>query len=198
MDSWPSEDFWPMLAAAVEDHAGEVLPGELSYLSRGWLPSPVGSRPWLAGSFAQPRASPGVLTSSTLTLSLDGHSVPTCWAPSRRHPCPIPTLGSHQQNTVGRSAWSPLGGLLNPSASWEVEALALDGNKAHAIPCGNLANTHQYPSISWVIFLYTQVLTVPSSSPSLLAPLEHPSWLPNPQTLGHSGVRRVTEWENPS
>ena len=53
MDSWPSEDPWPMLAAAVEDPVGEVLPGELSYLSRV-AALHMGSRPWPAGPSAHP------------------------------------------------------------------------------------------------------------------------------------------------
>ena len=82
----------------------------------------------------------------------------------------------------------------------EVKALALDGEQG---PCHTLWESGLTPINTQVsaggIFLYTQVLIsfLPEFS-VLLAPLGA-SQLASPilKTLGHSGVRRVTEWGKP-
>lgn len=51
VDSWPSEDPWQVMPAAVEDHMEEGLPEEPSFLSGG-VTLPLGSGPWPAGHFA--------------------------------------------------------------------------------------------------------------------------------------------------
>ncbi|XP_055430584.1 uncharacterized protein C6orf15 homolog [Bubalus kerabau] len=185
MDSWPSEDPWPMLAAAVEDPVGEVLPGELSYLSRV-AALHMGSRPWPAG----PSAHPGDPSPESSLFHRDSES---------RRPLRPNVLGSPGDILARSPLWALINrirrpllpghpwGTLNPSASWGGGGPGSGwGTRPMPYPVGIWGNTHQYPSTSWGnIPLYPginqfppRVLRPPGSSWSI------PAGFPSPQNPG--------------
>ncbi|XP_043763927.1 uncharacterized protein C6orf15 homolog [Cervus elaphus] len=185
MDSWPSEDPWPMMAAAVEDHVGEVLPGELSYLSRV-AALPAGSRPWPTG----PSAHLGDPSRESSLFHRDSES---------RRPLRPNVLGSPGDILARSPLWALINrlrqpllpghpwGTLNPSASWGGGGPGTGwGTRPMPYPVGIWGNIHQYPSTSWGNMpLYPginrfppRVLRPPGSSWSI------PAGFPNPQNPG--------------
>lgn len=145
VDSWPSEDPWPMMAAAVE----EVLPEkDLPFLSSA-VTDPLGGGPLPEGSPAQSAdPSPGVLFL---------HRDPQSRQPPRssalgalgeilthRPPCSL-TNRLQQPLWPGRP-W----GILRPSVSWGGGGPGTGwGTRPMPRPVGTWGINNQYPSSSW-------------------------------------------------
>ncbi|XP_046496363.1 uncharacterized protein C6orf15 homolog [Equus quagga] len=147
VDSWPSEDLWSMMAGAVEDDGGEVLPEELSFLSNAIaLPLDSGLAP--AGSSSH-SADPSLEVSP---LHQDSESRPL----SRSN-----VLGDQKQILAQRPPWSLINrirkpllpghpwGTLNPSVSWGGGGRGTGwGTRPMPCPVGIWGN-NKCPSTSW-------------------------------------------------
>ncbi|XP_059967384.1 uncharacterized protein C6orf15 homolog [Mesoplodon densirostris] len=209
MDSWSSEDPWPMMAAVVEDPVGEVLPEELSYLpSAAALPPGSGFLP------AEPSAHPADPSPEASLLHQDSES---------RRPLRSNVLDAQGEILAPSPPWSLINrtrwplqpgypwGTLNPGVSWVGGGPGTGwGTKPLPYPVGIWGNSNQYPStiwgninrypgIKWGIFnWYPGINQFPPTA--LHAPRSYwsiPAGFPNPQNPGHSGVRRMTEGGQP-
>ncbi|XP_010959884.2 uncharacterized protein C6orf15 homolog [Camelus bactrianus] len=148
VDSWPWEDLWQMMAAAAEDHEGEMLPEELSYLSRVFA-LPPGSGPLPAGPAAH---SPGSSPKAPL-LQQDSES---------RQPPRSNALGAQGGIFAQHPLWSSINrirrpllpghpwGTLNPSVSWGGGGPGTGwGTRPMPDSVGIWGHSNQYPSTSW-------------------------------------------------
>lgn len=143
-DSWSSEDPWPMMAAAAEDHVGEVLPEELSYLSSGFA-LPRGGGPVPPHS-ADPSAEASLLHQDSESRRLPRSNV----------------LGARGEILARHPLWSLINrirrpflpgypwGNLSPSVSWGGGGPGTGwGTRPMPYPVGSWGNSNQYPSTSW-------------------------------------------------
>ncbi|XP_058931176.1 uncharacterized protein C6orf15 homolog [Kogia breviceps] len=148
MDSWSSEDHWPMMAAVDEDHVGEVLPREPSYLSSG-AALPPGSGPLPA----EPSAHPADPSPKASLLHQDSEL---------RQPIRSNVLGAQGEilarhspwSLINRIRWSLLHGYpwrtLNPHVSWGGGGPGTGwGIRPLPYPVRIWGNSNQYPSTSW-------------------------------------------------
>ncbi|XP_037699047.1 uncharacterized protein C6orf15 homolog [Choloepus didactylus] len=148
-DTWPSEDPWQPMAAAAEDHVGEVRPQGLTHFpSAGAFPP--GSGPLPAGASAY-SADP---SSEALLLHLDSES----GRPSRSN-----SLGAQREIPAQRSLWVPVHrirhpllpghpwGTLHPSVSWGAggPGTGWGTRPMPTYPLGSWGTNNQYPGASW-------------------------------------------------
>ena len=148
MDSRPSEDPWPTMAAVVKDHVGEVLPKELSYLSSAAaLPPGSGSLP------AETSAHPADTSPEASLLHED---------PESRRPLRSNVLGAQGKILALRPPWSLISkirwpvlpghyfGSLNPSICWGGKGPGTGWRQNRLpYPMGIWGNSNQYTSTSW-------------------------------------------------
>ncbi|XP_036724823.1 uncharacterized protein C6orf15 homolog [Balaenoptera musculus] len=148
MDSWPSEDPWPTMAAVVKDHVGEVLPEELSYLSSA-AALPPGSGPLPAETSAHPAD-----TSPEASLLHED--------PESRRPLHSNVLGAQgkilalrpPRSLISKIRWPVLPGhyfgSLNPRICWGGKGPGT-GWRPNRLPypMGIWGNSNQYTSTSW-------------------------------------------------
>ncbi|XP_030706534.2 uncharacterized protein C6orf15 homolog [Globicephala melas] len=145
MDSWSSEDPWPMMPAVFEDYVGEELPEEPSYFSSE-AALPPGSGPFLAEPFAYP-ADPSPEAS---LLPQDSESRGPLHSTVLDVPRKIlarPRPGS----LLNGIPWSLLPGFpwgaLSPSVPWGGGGPGTGWRPFY--PVGNWGNINPYPSTSW-------------------------------------------------
>ncbi|XP_019487342.1 PREDICTED: uncharacterized protein C6orf15 homolog [Hipposideros armiger] len=148
VDSWPSEDPWQMTAAGAEDHVGEVLPEELSFLSRA-VALPLGEGFLPAGSSAH---SAGPSPEASLF-----HRDPQSRQPPRSN-----VLGTQGESLAQRPPWSLINriqqslrpghpwGTLSPSVSWGGGGPGTGwGTRPMPHPVGIWGINNRYPGASW-------------------------------------------------
>uniref|UniRef100_A0A8C3VWL3 Chromosome 6 open reading frame 15 n=1 Tax=Catagonus wagneri TaxID=51154 RepID=A0A8C3VWL3_9CETA len=189
---WPSEDPWPVMAATVEDHAGEVLPEELSYLSRV-AALPRGGGPLLPHP-ADPSAEASLLRQDSESRRPPRSNMLGAQGEIRaQHPLRF-LINRIRRPFLPGYPW----GTLNPSVSWGGGGPGTGwGTRPMPYPVGIWGNSNQYPITSWgTISRYPgiswgninrypginqfppRVLRPPGSSWSI------PAGFPNPQNPG--------------
>ncbi|TKC34978.1 hypothetical protein EI555_003623, partial [Monodon monoceros] len=196
MDSWSSEDPWPMMPAVVEDHVGEELPEEPSYFSSA-AALPPGSGPFPEEPFAYP-ADPSPEAS---LLHKDSES---------RWPLRSNVLGAQRKILARPRPGSLINGIrwpLLPVYPGEVEVLALDGDQTPftLLETGvTVINTQVLPGgiqvsdgglligiqvLAGRIFIYTQAIInfLPDFSVLLALIRASQPAFPILKTLGHNG-----------
>ncbi|XP_004286681.2 uncharacterized protein C6orf15 homolog [Orcinus orca] len=147
MDSWSSEDPWPMMPAVFEDYVGEELPEEPSYFSSE-AALPPGSGPFLAEPFAYP-ADPSP-EASLLPQDSESrgplHST-VLGAPRKilARPRPGSLLNGILWSLLPGSPW----GALSPSVPWGGGGPGTGWRPKPFYPVGNWGNINPYPSTSW-------------------------------------------------
>ncbi|XP_024594463.1 uncharacterized protein C6orf15 homolog [Neophocaena asiaeorientalis asiaeorientalis] len=147
VDSWSSEDPWPMMPAVVEDYVGEELPEEPSYFSSE-AALPPGSEPFPAEPFAYP----GDPSPEASLLHQDSES---------RWPLRSNVLGAQRKILARPRPWSLINGIrwpflshcpwgsLNPSIPWGGGGPGTGWRPNPFHPVGNRGNSNQYPSTTW-------------------------------------------------
>ncbi|XP_025273817.3 uncharacterized protein C6orf15 homolog isoform X2 [Canis lupus baileyi] len=146
MDSWPPEDPWQMMAAAIEDHIGEVLREKQSFLSGAIAPT-LGSSFLPAGPSAH---SAGPIPEASL------------YQESKfRQPLHSNVLGAHREvlarnlpSLTNRIRQPPMPGhpwgTLNPGVSWGSGGPGTGwGTRLMPHSVGIWGINNRYPSTSW-------------------------------------------------
>ncbi|XP_032280613.1 uncharacterized protein C6orf15 homolog [Phoca vitulina] len=147
LDSWPSEDPWQMMAAAIEDHVGDMLPEKWSYLS-GAVALPLGSSPLPAGPTAR---STGPIPEASLLYqdSKSRQSPHSNVLGAQRE-----ILVQHPPSFINRIRQPLLPGhpwgTLNPGVSWGGGGPGTGwGTRPMPHPVGIWGINNQYPRTSW-------------------------------------------------
>ncbi|XP_057555349.1 uncharacterized protein C6orf15 homolog [Hippopotamus amphibius kiboko] len=148
MESWHLEDPWSMTAAAVEDHVGDVLPEELSYLS-SVAALPPGSGPLPAGPSAYPSdPSPeaSLLNQDSESRRASRSNALGAQGEILARPPPGFFINRIRRQFLPGHPW----GTLNPSVSWGGGGPGTGwGTRPIPYPVGIWGNTIRYPSTSW-------------------------------------------------
>ncbi|XP_003422496.1 uncharacterized protein C6orf15 homolog [Loxodonta africana] len=149
VDSWPPEGPWPVMAAAVEDHPGDLLPEGLSYLASA-VALPLGSGLLPEGSSAH---FAGVPPDASLL-----HQDPELRRPP--HPSPLGAQGEIpvlrplcalinriRQSLLPSHPW----GTLNPCVSWGGGRPGTGWGTKPMPPshAGSWGINNQFPGSSW-------------------------------------------------
>ncbi|XP_007949652.1 uncharacterized protein C6orf15 homolog [Orycteropus afer afer] len=143
VDSWPPRGSWPLMAAAVEDHPGDLLPERLAALPMSSGPLREGPSAYSAG------ASPG----ASLLHQDSGPRQPCCSnllgalgeIPSQ-HP-PWSLINRIRQPLLPGHPW----GTLIPSVSWGSGRPGTGWGTRPMPPsyAGSWGDNNQYPGTSW-------------------------------------------------